>query len=76
MHEILVASATDGNTLLLDRERDEKWINSLYFFLNWSPDRKKTFFTSEHDGWSHIYLLPLEGGSPTRLTNMPGVNRG
>jgi len=68
MREILVASATDGKIRLLDRESDEKWIDSLSFSLNWSPDGKKILFTSERDGWSHIYLLTLERGSPQQLT--------
>ena len=68
VREILVASASDGKTRLLDGERDEKWIDSLSSFLSWSPDGKRILFTSERDGWSHIYLLSLEGGSPKQLT--------
>ncbi len=69
MREILLASASDGKTRLLDSEKDEKWIDSLSSLVDWAPDGKRILFTSERDGWSHIYLLSPEGGNPAQLTS-------
>ena len=34
-----------------------------------SPDGKTVAFTASYDGTHEIYLMPLEGGRPTRLTH-------
>ncbi len=35
--------------------------------LRWAGANRLVFY-SEHDGWMHIYALPLEGGTPVDLT--------
>jgi tricorn protease len=37
-----------------------------------SPDGKKIAFTAQYDGNVDVYIVPTEGGVPTRLTYHPG----
>ncbi len=42
----------------------------------WAPDSKRIAFLSARDGAPQVYLISIEGGEATRLTNMAGgVNR-
>jgi dipeptidyl aminopeptidase/acylaminoacyl peptidase len=38
---------------------------------NWSPDGKSIYFLSTRSGSQQVWRLPLEGGEPERLTNLP-----
>ena len=40
-----------------------------------SPDGRLVAFTGEYDGNVDVYTVPIEGGSPTRLTYHPGADR-
>jgi len=47
-------------------EEDPAWLCSLCNFVEWSPDGRKLLFSSERDGWNHLYLLSVaEGSSPS-----------
>ncbi|MDB4895821.1 MAG: ptpA 2, partial [Firmicutes bacterium] len=37
----------------------------------WSPDGESLAFVSDRAGKPQIYLMPLMGGEPVRLTGMP-----
>ncbi len=37
-------------------------------FARFSPDGKMIAFTGQYDGNTEVYVMPAEGGSPTRLT--------
>lgn len=39
---------------------------------HFSPDGRRIAFTAEYDGNIDVYTVPVEGGSPTRLTWHPG----
>jgi len=39
---------------------------------HFSPDGRRIAFTAEYDGNIDVYMVPVEGGSPTRLTWHPG----
>ncbi len=44
-------------------------------FPRFSPDGTKIGFTGNYDGNSDIYVLPVGGGVPTRLTHHPDTDR-
>ncbi|MDD8019590.1 MAG: PDZ domain-containing protein [Acidobacteriota bacterium] len=44
-------------------------------FARFSPDGKYIAFTGEYDGNREVYLMPAEGGNPTRLTYTPVLAR-
>jgi len=45
-------------------------------FPKFSPDGKKIAFTGQYDGNTEVYIMPAEGGVPTRLTYTPTLSRG
>jgi tricorn protease len=44
-------------------------------FPRFSPDGKHVAFTAQYDGNTEIYLIPAEGGEPTRLTYTATLGR-
>ncbi|MDD4847834.1 MAG: PDZ domain-containing protein [Bacteroidales bacterium] len=44
-------------------------------FAHFSPDGKNLAFTAQYDGNTEVYLMPAEGGNPTRLTYTATVAR-
>ncbi|MFB3096033.1 MAG: DPP IV N-terminal domain-containing protein, partial [Candidatus Acidiferrales bacterium] len=55
-------------------ESDDKWICTLCNFVEWSPDSKQVLFSSERDGWNHLYLIAADaepGVEPRQLTRGP-----
>ncbi len=44
-------------------------------FSRFSPDGKTIAFTGQYDGNTEVYLIPAEGGEPTRLTYTATLDR-
>jgi len=44
-------------------------------FPHFSPDGKQIAFTAQYDGNTEVYVMPLSGGSPTRLTYTATLKR-
>jgi dipeptidyl-peptidase-4 len=65
---IIIANPVDMTTNVLWHEHDSAWIhrNSKYVF--WANDGKDVVFTSDHDGYSHLYKISLEEGEARQLT--------
>ena len=40
-----------------------------------SPDGKQIAFSAQYEGNTDVYVMPIEGGVPTRLTWHPGVDQ-
>jgi dipeptidyl aminopeptidase/acylaminoacyl peptidase len=57
--QLLLASARDGATTLIDEETDAKWIAPLSRIVEVSPRSNQILFASERDGFNHLYLAPL-----------------
>ena len=59
---------------VLDYQHDEAWIGGpgIGFFcgntVGWMPDSRRIFFQSEADGWSHIYIVGIDGKGKRQLT--------
>ena len=55
----------DEQTILVTEETDQKWIGGLSRTVEPHPkDPKKLFFTSERDGYNHLYSATLEPAKP------------
>lgn len=64
------AGGKDEQQILVIEETDDKWQAPLSAILEPNPkDPSQLFFTSEHDGFNHIYLAKLE--ADTRPTQIP-----
>lgn len=55
-----------GKATLVFEDRDAAWIEPP--FVTWSPDSRQVLFTSERDGWSHLYAVNRTGGEARQLT--------
>ncbi|MDT0676451.1 S9 family peptidase [Autumnicola musiva] len=65
-----------GKLNVLDRQHDNAWIAGPgvgYTYwgggtMGWLPDNEHIYFQSEETGYSHLYLLNVESGKKTALT--------
>ena len=61
--QIFIAQIIENKTevFLIDEEIDRKWIGSLSRTIEPNPkNSNQFFFTSERDGWNHIYLATID----------------
>src|SRR5690606_28462759 len=59
-----------GKTKVLASIHDDAWVGGPgSFSLGWLPDNKRVYFQSEQDGFSHLYTVSIDGGSPVQLTS-------
>lgn len=63
---ILVLDAKTGQATVAGEESDERWVEPA--FACWSPNSQHILFTSDRDGFSHLYTVPAGGGQPRQLT--------
>ncbi|GAC1627267.1 MAG: S9 family peptidase [Candidatus Acidiferrum sp.] len=67
MIDLILAEAASGKSRVVLTEKDQYWINvsdDLYFF----KDGKRFLWSSERDGYRHLYLYNLDGKQLARLT--------
>ena len=64
--QLLVLDAATGKARVVFDQSDTAWANSISF--GWSPDSSYVFYTSDRDGWEHLYKVPAEGGRAAQLT--------
>lgn len=63
---ILVLDASSGRATVAAEKVDNRWVEA--GFAGWSPDSRQVLFSSERDGWSHLYRVPAEGGPAQQVT--------
>ena len=51
-------------------------MTDLSFWYGWSPDGKTLAYCGGDFSNLDVYTIPVEGGTPTRLTNTPGLDDG
>ncbi|MES1260352.1 MAG: alpha/beta fold hydrolase, partial [Acidobacteriota bacterium] len=49
-------------------EKDAAWIGGPGGGAGWLGDNQTFYFTSERDGFNHLYEVPYEGGEPRQMT--------
>ena len=54
---------------VLSTDRDAAWVGGPGESLGWLADNRTLYFTSERDGFNHLYEVPFEGGEPKPLTS-------
>ncbi len=64
--QISVVDVATAKPKVIFEETDSRWVD--YGFAGWSPDSKQVLFTSEKEGFAHLYRAPAEGGTPTQIT--------
>lgn len=63
---ISVVDAGTAKARLVFEETDARWVD--YGFAGWSSDGKQVLFTSEKDGFAHLYRVAAEGGDAIQIT--------
>ncbi|MEZ5398099.1 MAG: prolyl oligopeptidase family serine peptidase [Bryobacteraceae bacterium] len=63
---VIAADAATGKPKVLVDEKDEAWVFGSEF--GWSPDSRWLWFTSERDGYAHLYKVSVGGGEAIQLT--------
>lgn len=63
---LLVASAATGKTTIAMEDSDPAWV--FWSEYGWSPDSRHVWFTSERDGFAHLYRVSPQGGTPEQIT--------
>ena len=63
------ANAQDGSIDTLRTITDDKWVNIDNVYTLWTDEGKRLLFTSEENGWNHLYRMDLSTGKVDRLTS-------
>lgn len=67
--ELLLADAANGATKVIFTEKNKYYIEeSTLDDVTFLADGKSFLFTSERDGWKHIYWTTINGDKPQQLT--------
>jgi dipeptidyl-peptidase-4 len=64
---VWVADSRDMSLRKIHTEANNSWVEAVDDAV-WLPDGQHVTWTSEGDGWRHIYLLPREGGALRPVT--------
>jgi dipeptidyl aminopeptidase/acylaminoacyl peptidase len=64
--QILVLDASTGKATVVAKDSDPAWVFSSEF--GWSPDSQSVWFTTERDGFAHLYKVSARGGKPDPVT--------
>ncbi len=65
--QLLELDALTGKAKLLYEDKDAAWANGSA--IGWSPDGRTVWFTSDQDGFQHLYTVSREGGAPAQVTH-------
>jgi dipeptidyl aminopeptidase/acylaminoacyl peptidase len=64
--ELMVADVPSGHMTTVFTQTDDRWVDGSE--LGWSPDSKHLWFTSDQDGFAHLYTADLEGKNQKQIT--------
>ncbi len=64
---IFLLDPSTGKTKIVDHLHDPAWIGYLSYEFGWI-DNESIYFTSERDGFSHLYTVSIKGGEAKQLT--------
>lgn len=85
---LYLVNTSTGQTKTLYTEGDKAWIDINYFWQydrpgwDWIDDGKKFLWTTEKDGWRHVYSMNRDGSGQKLVTtenydviDLPGIDR-
>jgi dipeptidyl aminopeptidase/acylaminoacyl peptidase len=69
--QIAIIETATAKSRVIFEESDARWVD--YGFAGWSPDSQRVFFTSEKDGFAHLYKISAaeEKSAPVQITRGP-----
>ncbi|HKW90017.1 MAG TPA: S9 family peptidase [Candidatus Acidoferrales bacterium] len=66
-NDVYLANANTGECRRIHQDKDEKWVD-VNEDTNWLPGGKRFLWTSEQDGWRHVYTVARDGGGARQVT--------
>ncbi|MGI8787182.1 MAG: S9 family peptidase [Pyrinomonadaceae bacterium] len=69
--QVMLADAKTGNVRAILTEKDDAWVDVTMPEMNWLDNGKRFLWTSERDGWRHIYTISRDGSNVKLIT--PGA---
>lgn len=66
-NDVYLANAKNGKCQRIHQDKDEKWVD-VNEDTNWLPDGKRFLWTSEQDGWRHVYTVARDGSGARLVT--------
>ncbi len=66
---ILALDPNAAKARLLFKDEDPAWVGGPGGGQGWLADNQTYYFTSEKDGFNHLYEVPFTGGTPKQLTS-------
>jgi dipeptidyl aminopeptidase/acylaminoacyl peptidase len=66
---IFALDTATAKARVLTEDHDKAWVGSPGGGQGWLGDNQTYYFTSERDGYNHIYEIPYEGGTPKQITS-------
>lgn len=65
---VILGNARTGQVQTILAEKDEAWVDVDVDDLAWLADGKRFVWSSERDGWRHVYLASRTGTAPQLIT--------
>ncbi|HEV2488657.1 MAG TPA: prolyl oligopeptidase family serine peptidase, partial [Candidatus Acidoferrales bacterium] len=67
VNDVYLANANTGECRRIHQDKDEKWVD-VNEDTAWLPDGKRFLWTSEQDGWRHVYTVARNGSGAQLVT--------
>lgn len=67
-NQVMFADAKTGNVRTVLTEKDEAWVDVDMPKMTWLNDGKSFLWTSERDGWRHVYQVSRDGKDVKLIT--------
>jgi dipeptidyl-peptidase-4 len=67
VNDVYLANAKSGACQRIYQDRDDKWVD-VNDNTNWLPDGRRFLWTSEQDGWRHVYTVARDGSGAQLVT--------
>lgn len=64
--ELMVADVPSAHVTTVFQQTDDRWVDGSE--LGWSPDSKHVWFTSDRDGFTHLYTVDPDGKRQMQIT--------
>ncbi len=69
--KVIIGNARNGQVRTILNEKDEAWVDIDIDDIPWLSDGRRFLWTSERDGWRHVYVATRTGVDPVLITRSP-----
>lgn len=65
---VIIGNARNGQVRTILNEKDDAWVDIDVEEVPWLADGQRFLWSSERDGWRHVYVATRTGGDPVLIT--------